>query len=640
MAELTPELRQRVERTYTWLLAGIATFVAFIPAIYALIHAPAGSAYLGFEYNTDDHMVYAAWMRQAMDGHFLMDNRFTTIPQPGLTVHLYFFALGLLAKAVGIPVAAALGRAIFSVLFVLLCARLVKRLGLGIYGLKLSLALTVIGAGLGFLVWQNFGIAIDKPAPEILKSFLLGQLPIDVWQPEGFVFPSMLTNGLFMVGLCLIVFAFLCFLEAKDNGRAMLPGFLAIAVLMNIHSYDVLTVALVMVGFLGATAWRRQVTVPWIGRAIAIGAGAIPPALWFIHVLRLDPVFQARAATETYSPNFRQVLLGYLIMVVLGLGAALIRARKEPSQRRRKLRLLGVGLAAGLFLALTFLAGSRGSGFFLGPTEWVAVYLVALAAVTLAADADPAWNLIFAWAMVGTVAIYFPGLFQRKLTMGLSIPWAILSAYLIEQLVANSERYRRNLCTVLVLVAIGASSIRWLFRDMQFIKLNVSNTTRHPVYLSPDEQRVLAYLNGLSGRNVLLALPGSATPMIDAETGQPAPDSFETPLLPDLAPICSGLTGVYTYAGHWSETPNYTKCAGDMYRFFLKEPFASVHRVMSDEDRAQFIAATGATYALLPSPESFKAFPLIDPAKLGEVVYNGPQFRLVRLRRSQGRLTR
>jgi arabinosyltransferase C len=630
---LTPELRQRVERNYTWWLAGAATFIAFIPAIYALVRAPAGSAYIGFEYNTDDHMVYAAWMRQAMDGHLLMDNRFTTMAQPGLTVHLYFFALGLVARLAGIPLAAAIGRAVFSVLFVFLAQGLVKRLKLGVYGLKLSLALTIFGAGLGFLVWQSFGVAFDKPAPEAISSFLLGGLPIDVWQPEGFVFPSMLTNGLFMVSLCLIVFVFLCFLRAQEDARAVLPGFLAVGVLMNIHSYDVLTVALVMIGFLGATLWRRQATTAWVLRAIAIGAGAILPALWFVHVLSSDAVFQARAATETFSPNFRQVLAGYLIMVVLGLSAAFVRAKAEPSERRRKLRLLGVGLAAGLFIAMAILAGTKGTGFFLSPAAWAVAYSLAIAAVVLAADAEPAWNLLFAWAVVGMVAIYFPGLFQRKLTMGLSVPWAILSAALIEHLVSGSERYRRNLSTALVLIALGASSIRWLFRDMEYVRLNVSNTTRHPVYLSPDERRVIETLNAQKGRNVLLALPGSSTPSFD-DAGQKLPDEFQTPLLPDLAPICSGLSGVYTYAGHWSETPDYTRRAGDMYRFFFREPFQSVRQVMTAPERADFINRTGATYALMPSTESFNLFPLVDARQLGEVVYDGPQLRLVKLRRS------
>jgi arabinosyltransferase C len=616
---------------FIWIFSILATVLAFLPAVYALATAPSGASYIGFEYNTDDHMVYAAWMRQAMDGHFLMDNRFTTLPQPGLTIHLYFFVLGLIAKLTGIPLAAAIGRAVFNVLFIHLAARLATRLGFSEFGRKVALGFVVFGAGIGFLVWQTFGVDITNPNPGPLGAILMGHLPIDVWQPEGFVFPSMLTNGLFMVSLCLIVFAFLCFLKARDDKRAVIPGFLAVGVLMNIHSYDVLTVALVMIGLLVAVIARRQATAPWILRCVIIGAGALIPALWFAHVLQSDVVFQARAATETYSPNFRQVLAGYLLMIVLGLGAAFLRANEEPSVKRKQLRIVGVALAGVLFVALAVLAGSQGSGFFLSKSAWICVYLIALAAVGLAADQDPAWNLVFAWAVVGTIAIYFPGLFQRKLTMGLSVPWALLSAFLIQQLIGTAEQSRKVLYTSLAFILICASSIRWLFRDFQFIRLDVSNTTRHPVYLSPDVKSILDYLNHESGRNVLLALPGAGNPATD-QSGQPIPDEFQSPALPDLSPICSGLTGVYTYAGHWSETPDYGKCAADMYRFFFNQPFKSVHDVMSAADRADFIARTGANFAILPSPKVFNALPLVDAAQLGDVVVPGDQFELIRLR--------
>jgi arabinosyltransferase C len=256
--------------------------------------------------------------------------------------------------------------------------------------------------------------------------------------------------------------------------------------------------------------------------------------------------------------------------------------------------------------------------------EWIVVFLVAIGAITLAADADPTWNLIFSWAVIGMVAIYFPGLFQRKLTMGLSVPWAILSACLMERLLADSERYRRNLFTALALVVIGASSLRWLFRDLYFINHNVSNTTMHPVFLSPDEQRALAYLDKLQGRHVLLAVPGVWSPTTD-------PDAFETPIVPDLGVICSGLTGVYTYAGHWSETPDYKQKRAEETRFFLVDDPASQTRGMSDQERSDFVAETGADYALMPSRASVKG--LVDPAKLGDLVFAGSQFSLVKLRK-------
>jgi len=307
----------RVFRRFTFIFAVALAAVALVPTFVALLTAPAGSLYLGVQYNTDDHMVYAAWMRQAMEGRFFFDNRFTTDSQPGLTIHLYFFALGLIAKGIGIIAASTLARVGFSFLFVVLVGRLLERLDPPVFLGKIALALIATGGGFGFLWWRNYGVAMKEGA--IASGLTHGLLPIDVWQPEAFAFPSMLTNGLFMASLCLILWVLLAVAGCRDSWRGVAGGAAGFALLMNIHSYDVLLLALVLVGFLVCALATKQASWRWIGRVAVIGAGAIPPALWFTHVLANDPVFQARAATETFSPNFRQVVIGLLPLIGLGL---------------------------------------------------------------------------------------------------------------------------------------------------------------------------------------------------------------------------------------------------------------------------------------------------------------------------------
>src|SRR4026208_497491 len=108
--------------------AAVCAFVSFLPYIYGLLLQPVDKMYLGYEYNTDDHMVYSAWMRQAQDGQFFFDNRFAVEEQPKLTVHVYFFLLGLVSKITGLSLAAALAKSIFSGLFVILLYHLLFRL--------------------------------------------------------------------------------------------------------------------------------------------------------------------------------------------------------------------------------------------------------------------------------------------------------------------------------------------------------------------------------------------------------------------------------------------------------------------------------------------------------------------------------
>jgi len=612
-----------LDRKFVTIVALVAVLFALLPAIFALATAPSGSHYVGYQYNTDDHMVYSAWMRQAMDGRFFFDNRFTTDTQPGLTVHIYFFVLGLIAKVTGIPLAATLGRIGFGVLFVFLAARLIRSLGWSGTASRLALVLTMIGGGLGFLVWHSFGLDIVKDSP--LKGLMLGRLPTDVWQPEGFVFPSLLTNGLFMVSLCLILLTFEAFLKARTSLRSAVYGALAIGALMNIHSYDALMIGLVMVGFVAASLVKKQLTGGWIGRAVLIAAGMLPAALWFVHVLRNDPVFQARAATETFSPNFRPVFFGYLLLMI----PALIGAYKiggEPANRKR--RSAAIGLIAFLYIALFFMATSHTGGYFLSAPVFGVVFLLSVIAVAMAATDNPTWNLFFAWAVIGTVAIYFPGLFQRKLAMGLSIPWAILAAYGLAELVGKLEANSRRLCFALTYLVLGASSARWLLREVSFIQANVANTGRDPVYLPADIDKILTYLNGVSGRKVVLALTGSLTPAVDAN-GQPIVDELSTPIIPDWSPFASGLTGAYTYAGHWSETPDYNNRIKDVNHFFRRG--ADGNPSMDADARKAFEAKTGANYAIVQHQGSLP-IPLLVSLELGEVVVSGANYDLVKLR--------
>lgn len=615
---LDAERRAASEQTFVRILAIISAALAAIPDLFnwLLKHADE-MTYLGVQYNLDDHMVYAAWMRQAMDGRFLFDNRFTTDAQPGLTIHLYFLLLGWVAKVVGIPLAMSLSRIGFSAAFVYLLYRLVRRVCPDTYTTKLAMSLAVVGGGIGCLIWSDFGRTIQPPLSGGLQNLFLGLLPTDVWQPEGYVFPSMLTNGLFMASLCLIVASLLAFLSAKDDWKWVLHGSVAMFLLMNIHSYDVLLIAFVMAGLLVMAIVQRQLTAAWLLRSIVIALGAVPSALWFVYVLQKDAVFQARAATPTFTANFRQVVFGYLLLMILGLVALAL--RQNSSKRQVVGRSIGFFLATALFVGM-FIAGAShpGDGYFMSLAVWLACMACAFVVLALVSDQNAAWNLVASWALLGTIAPYFPALFERKLSMGLAIPWAILAAIAVGALTRRLDRSTRNLALILTICLIGASSIRWFRREFELAALDVSNTTTHPVYLGIDETQILKMLNDLPGRKVVLAMPG--IPMQDPQS----PGRFYAPYLPDLNPILSGMSGVYTYAGHWSETPDYNRKRSLETQFFLKG--------FPDDKRQAFLKATQADYIVAPVPQTYTQIPLEDLSGWGEIIFSGLHFKLVRVR--------
>src|SRR5574341_1150035 len=68
---------------------------------------PPEKVFLGFRYMSGDHYQYASLMRQAQkDGRFLMENLYTTEPQKGSYVFLYYWLLGSVARLTGATLAA------------------------------------------------------------------------------------------------------------------------------------------------------------------------------------------------------------------------------------------------------------------------------------------------------------------------------------------------------------------------------------------------------------------------------------------------------------------------------------------------------------------------------------------------------
>src|SRR5262249_12778806 len=156
-------------------------------------------------------------------------------------------------------------------------------------------------------------------------------------------------------------------------------------------------------------------------------------------------------------------------------------------------RMGGAAVVAALFIGMFIAAApaaeaaaKNGETYFMTTAIWGACAIAALVAVALISDENPAWNLVSSWAVLGVISPYFPALFQRKLSMGLAVPWAILAASAVGVVTRRLDRGTRNLALVLAICALGAGSIRWFSREVELAKLNVSNTGTHPVYLGID----------------------------------------------------------------------------------------------------------------------------------------------------------
>lgn len=585
-----------------------AVVLALIPTIYAIAVRSGESMYLGHQTSVDDHMHYASWMRQAMDGNILFDNRFTTDEQPGLTFHLYFLILGWLASVSSILLVDLVARVCFGILFLVLLSRLLIKHQVPIFISKFALALVIFGSGLGAIVWQNFGREASN-APAWATAIFGPWLPIDVWQPEAFVFPSLLTNGLFLASGCLILLIVDALISCRDNPKHVWIGGVSMLVLMNIHSYDVLLLGLVAIGYLAIQYGAKDVNMAWIGRVFLIFLFVLPAAAWFLYVLRNDPVFQARAATETYSGTFRQTLFGVF--------PALVLASLQPFLSENPKRRVGIGVFLALVVVLYIVsARSDPSQYFLGLPAWIAVFAICLGALTKIHTEDRFKNFLWAWAVIGLIAPYFPALFQRKLGMLLIVPWAILAAYGLANILQRIDRQPRNLVAALALVVTCIGSLMWMQREFAYIRHNVASTTVHPVFLSSEVDEILQTLDRIEGRKVVIAMPGIPSP-------QEGAFQYATPYIPDLAPIISGFTGAYSYAGHWSETPDFNERRGEVAALFLTST--------TDSEIRAFLNEHGVTHIVAPVPQTFSMIPLRPMENFGTNLAGGRQFRLIQV---------
>lgn len=460
-------------------------------------------------FNSDDHGVYFAWMRQAEDGKLLFRNLFTNEPQRGIYLHAYFLALGQLARLPGIdiPLAYHLGRLLFGVVTLVLVHRLAALFTEDRFERGCIFWTTALSGGLGWLFWRD---------REIQGA------PVDVWQPEALTFPSLYMNGLFSVSFALMLGFVICLLLAETRGvRWAVGAGLCGLVLGNIHSYDVIHLALVWCAYLAAKGIvLRRFPTREFGLACVAGLLTLPSVAHMAWFYQTEPVFKARADTATWSPHPLKYVLGYGLLIPLAVWGARLLAR-------------------------------RGTGPEQGSEEW-----------------DTRRLLPLAWAIAGITAAYLPFAFQRKMIMGYHFPLALLAGLALAELARRAApKLRLSAARGPVLVAglcvavLAVSNVRYLVRDVHLaFTEGVTSTGIHPVYWQEGLIRAFRWMGKNTGEDAVL---------------------LTFPLNGVMAPAFSGRT---VYAGHWGETPAFEEKVREG-RAFYGGRWNSAERLLFLRDR-------------------------------------------------------
>jgi arabinosyltransferase C len=333
-----------------------------------------------------------------------------------------------------------------------------------------------------------------------------------------------------------------------------------------------------------------------------------------VYVRSIDPVFAARAETVTISAPLWWVLLGVLPALLLaGVG---LWSRGD--------RRAVIGAGGLLILLAVFQAGGnyRMDAVWASIPVFLTFLCLAFALCWFYKPSSPIYGLLFAWILIGVIALYYPGLFQRKLAMALALPIGISAALGV----CSLQRFQKPAYAYLVIpLLLGATNMFWLAREAGMATRNTSNTTMQRVFWPDEVGEFLRYFNNRDNSNdAIIAMPGVAVP-----------NDFDNPTdymiaIPDLNPVISGWGGIKSYAGHWSETPGYLekrqRVVNDI--FSPNATASSVYELMQEAKATYILAPTSeiASQAGVPPRDFYTG--------MGEVIYEGDEFVLVRFRPS------
>jgi hypothetical protein len=400
-----------------------------LPYFVAAVSTPSGHVYTWMLHNIDDSAVYLSWMKQVAQGQFFQENRFCIEPQKSVLFNIWFLILGVLSKVTGGPLAYHVGRLVGVAGLVFAIARLAQSIFKDTKHQLLALLFTCLASGFGYL-FGGFSAA---------RGFT-GQ-PIDLFQPEISVFQVSVYSPLFAPALALIVVAVTSWINAESSHatkHAITAG-IATALLGNIHSYDVLHVMLSVLCIRVANdVIQKRINVhAWL---LAVGAGviALPTTAWVFYATRVDPLFAARADTDTRTAALHWVLIGFGIALPLAIVAVInaIKARDMPK----------------LYLA--------------------------------------------AWFVGALLSSQLPFAFQRKMLMGAQIPLAMLAiAGLLHIATKLTGDFPKIIIGTAVLMALP-TNVLWVQDAMSKLPVNAGSTQMRP-YLTTSENEALKWL----GRN-------------------------------------------------------------------------------------------------------------------------------------------
>jgi len=453
----TPGLPDAAQLRWAALFAAAVMALTCLPYLYGLLIRPPGHYYSGLLTNPDEHNVYLAYMRQARDGALFLFDPFTSEPQAGRVINLFFLALGCLSRTFHLPLPLAyhLARLASGWLLLMAVYCLGAQVLASLFARRLALLLAAFASGLGWLFHAGPG----QPHPIDYGPGLV--------MPEAVTSLSLLLNPLFTFSMFLMIVAIGLGVHALSAGspRSALIAGLSAFLLGNIHTYDLAPVALVLAGYLLLLLLSRALTIRAILLAALIAALAAPSLVYQLWLMQSGELTLAVKAVETpvLSPAPAFLALGLGIPLALALG--------------------------GLAYAAT-------------------------------PHARPTARALALWLVLGLALIYAPVPFQRKLAEGIHIPVILLAALALERLIPTAIARWRLPAAALLLALTLPSNILFAARAVRDLRTNNQaylGNLMPPLYLRPDQYGSLRWLDDHASRSDVLlcsSFLGSCAPSL------------------------------------------------------------------------------------------------------------------------------